>query len=166
MTVKKSDLESAVWLGGESLRVTEAYLESLGYSEEEIDLALAIYCESCAVDARPEWAAKKTRRFRGVDEMASPRRVVRQAEISRMMRESAQKAADELRKSEFVPGDIPVELYPAPLIRGGQGRTGTDICEDAEGLLLPVGLALFAALGIAAGAVMSSAASKIGAALY
>ena len=54
--IPASHLDAALWVGGESRRLAETYLECLGYDEGAIDAALSDYADSCEPDARPQWA--------------------------------------------------------------------------------------------------------------
>lgn len=76
---------------------------------------------------------------------------------------------------QMVPGDDPVELRPVrritatskpsmPGIKGGQGRAGVEIEDDARELLVALGLAVAVLLGIGCAELIAHAADAFGAA--
>jgi hypothetical protein len=95
---------------------------------------------------------------------------------------------DDERRGVFIPGDDPLELQPAltvaeeraidrqmarfavsskpsmPSLKGGQGHSGAEIEQDARELLVVLGLAVAALLGIGCAELIAHAADAIGAA--
>lgn len=80
--------------------------------------------------------------------------------------------ADE-RRGAYITGDDPVELRPVrritatskpsmPGIKGGQGRAGIEVEDDTRALLVVLGLAVFALLGIGCAELIAHAADAIG----
>lgn len=82
--------------------------------------------------------------------------------------------ADE-RRGAYIAGDDPVELRPVrrltatskpsmPGIKGGQGRAGVEVEEDARELLVVLGLSVAVLLGIGCAELIANAADAFGAA--
>lgn len=80
--------------------------------------------------------------------------------------------ADE-RRGAYVLGDDPVELRPVrritatskpsmPGIKGGQGRAGVEVEDDARELLVVLGLAVAVLLGIGCAELIAHAAGAFG----
>lgn len=94
---------------------------------------------------------------------------------AKLAKASEQHLPEDERRGAYIPGDDPVELRPVrritatskpsmPGIKGGQGRAGIEVEEDARALLVVLGLAVFALLGIGCAELIAHAAGAIGAA--
>lgn len=99
-----------------------------------------------------------------------PTRVERREAIAAEMARTAKASEASLPEDErrqVIDITEPVEfalVQSAPLIGDGQGRTADEIVEDSTDLLLPLGLAVVALLGIGAAELIARCAAAFGSA--